>query len=71
MVTVLNIIKMVRGKSMRLELLADSTEDKLPTKIADIKGLSGEGVVDKGSTCITPAADFCMVGNNGKWGDWL
>ena len=71
MVTVLNIVKLVQGKSMRLELMADSTDEKLPTQVADIPELGGEGVVDKGSICVTPNMDFCVMGNTGEWGDWV
>lgn len=71
MVTVLEIIQLKPEKNMRLKLLADSTDDELPTKIEDVPGLTGEGVIDRGSTCITPNGDFCMMGNQGKWGDWI
>lgn len=56
---------------MRLKLLADSKEEKLPTKVKEIEGMTGEEEVDKGSICITPAMDVCIMGNNGKWGEWL
>lgn len=66
MVTVLNIKRLTQGKSMRLELLADSKEDTLPTKVAEIDGLSGVEVVDKGSTCMTVDGYICIMGNEGK-----
>ena len=70
MISVLNIIKLTQGKTIRLELMADSTEDELPIKAADVPGLTGEELIEKGSTCVTANLDCCMMGN-GKWGDWM
>ena len=70
MVTVLEIVQIRPQKNKRLKLLADSKEEKIPTKIEEIEGLDGEGDIDKGSICITPELDICMMGNNGKWGEW-
>lgn len=71
MVTALEIVQTRPQKKLRLKLLADSKEEKLPTKVKEIEGMSGEEEVDKGSICITPAMDVCIMGNNGKWGEWL
>lgn len=71
MITVLNIQRLTQGKSMRLELLADSKEDTLPTKVAEIDGLSGAEAVEKGSTCMTVDGDICIMGNDGRWGGWI
>ena len=56
---------------MRLELLADSKEDTLPTLIADVLGLTGTGSIAPGSICYTPALDICIMANDGTWGAWV
>lgn len=43
MVTLLDIKRTYSDGGMRLELLADSKEDTLPTLLSDIDGLSGAG----------------------------
>lgn len=71
MVTLLDIQRTYSSGEMRLELLADSKEDTLPTLIADVPGLTGAGSITPGSICYTPALDMCVMGNNGQWGPWL
>ena len=71
MVTLLDIQRTYSSGEMRLELLADSKEDTLPTLIADVPGLTGAGRITPGSVCYTPALDMCVMGNNGQWGPWL
>lgn len=71
MVTVLEIVQLKPEKNMRLKLLADSKEDVLPTKVQDVPGLTGEGTIDRGSICITPALDMCIMRNDGTWGPWV
>ena len=71
MVTLLDIQRTYSSGEMRLELLADSKEDTLPTLIADVPGLTGAGSITPGSVCYTPALDMCVMGNNGQWGPWL
>lgn len=70
MVTLLDIQRTYSSGEMRLELLADSKEDTLPTLIADVPGLTGAGSITPGSICYTPALDMCVMGNNGQWGAW-
>ena len=71
MVTLLDIQRTYSSGEMRLELLADSKEDTLPTLIADVPGLTGAGSITPGSICYTPALDMCVMGNNGQWGPWV
>lgn len=71
MVTLLDIKRTYSDGGMRLELLADSKEDTLPTLLLDIDGLSGAGGVTPGSIVITPALDVCIMANDGTWGPWL
>lgn len=70
-VKLLDIKRTYSDRGMRLELLADSKEDTLPTLIADVPGLTGAGNITPGSICYTPALDMCIMGNNGQWGPWL
>ena len=71
MVKVLEIVQLKPQKNMRLKLLADSKEEVLPTLVKDVPGITGNGTIDAGSICITPELDVCIMGNNGKWGEWL
>lgn len=69
-VKLLDIKRTYPDRGIRLELLADSKEDTLPTLIADVPGLTGAGSITPGSICYTPALDMCIMGNNGQWGAW-
>nr|DAG58289.1 MAG TPA: hypothetical protein [Caudoviricetes sp.] len=69
-VKLLDIKRTYPDRGMRLEFLADSKEDTLPTLIADVPGLTGAGSITPGSICYTPALDMCVMGNNGQWGAW-
>lgn len=71
MVSILEIVQTRPKKNTRLRLLADSTSDALPTTLEELPELGEKGNIDKGSTCITTAGDFCVMGNNGKWGVWI
>lgn len=65
-------IKMTYGEAgMMLSLLADSKEDALPMNCQDVPGITSTGKIHRGSTCITPDGDICIMGNNGKWGAWM
>ncbi len=71
MVTLLDIKRTYGDGGMRLELLADSKEDVLPTQLADVPGITGAGSITPGSVCITPALDMCIMANDGTWGPWV
>ena len=71
MIKVLVIVQLKPLKNIRLKLLADSKDDVLPTLVKDVPGITGDEAIDAGSICITPAMDVCIMGNNGKWGEWL
>lgn len=71
MVTLLDIKRTYGDGGMRLELLADSKEDVLPTQLADVPGITGAGSITAGSICITPALDMCIMANDGTWGPWV
>lgn len=71
MVSLLDVKRTNGDGEIVFELLADSKEDTLPIKLEDIPGMSGTNNIQAGSTCITPNGDFCMMGNLGKWGDWI
>lgn len=68
MVTLIDIKRTYGDGGMRLELLADSKEDVLPTQLADVPGITGAGSITAGSICITPKLDFCIMANDGTWG---
>lgn len=71
MVELLDIKRNYSDGGIRLELLADSKEDTLPTLIADVPGLTGTGSIAPGSICYTPALDICIMANDGTWGAWV
>ena len=71
MIKVLEIVQLKPQKNIRLKLLADSKDDVLPTLVKDVPWITGDEIIDAGSICITPAMDVCIMGNNGKWGEWL
>ena len=71
MIKLLDIKRTYGDGGMRLELLADSKEDVLPTQLADVPGITGAGSITAGSICITPALDTCIMANDGTWGPWL
>ena len=51
MVTLIDIKRTYGDGGMRLELLADSKEDVLPTQLADVPGISrGPGVLRRGAS---------------------
>ncbi len=56
---------------MMLLLLADSKDDELPLNCQDVPGISTLGKIHRGSICITPKLDFCMMANDGTWGPWV
>lgn len=51
MVTLIDIKRTYGDGGMRLELLADSKEDVLPTQLADVPGITGAGRITPGSIC--------------------
>ena len=51
MVTLIDIERTYGDGGMRLELLADSKEDVLPTQLADVPGITGAGSITAGSIC--------------------
>lgn len=71
MVTLLDIKRTYGDGGMRLELLADSKEDVLPTQLADVPGITGAGSITPGSICFTPKLDACIMANDGTWGPWV
>lgn len=71
MVTLIDIKRTYGDGGMRLELLADSKEDVLPTQLADVPGITGAGSITPGSICFTPALDMCIMANDGTWGPWV
>lgn len=71
MVTLIDIKRTYGDGGMRLELLADSKEDILPTQLADVPGITGAGSITAGSICITPALDVAIMANDGTWGPWV
>lgn len=71
MVTVLEYVKTIPAENTLVKLLADSKEEVLPTRAEDIPGVERVGGIGRGSICITPNFDICMMGNEGKWGPWI
>ena len=71
MIKLLDIKRTYGDGNMRLELLADSKEDVLPTQLADVPGITGAGSITAGSICFTPALDACIMANDGTWGPWV
>lgn len=68
MIKLLDIKRTYGDGNMRLELLADSKEDVLPTQLVDVPGITGTGTITPGSICITPTLDMCIMANDGTWG---
>lgn len=71
MVTLIDIKRTYGDGGMRLELLADSKEDVLPTQLADVPGITGAGSITAGSICITTNLDVAIMANDGTWGPWV
>lgn len=71
MVTLIDIKRTYGDGGMRLELLADSKEDVLPTQLADVPGITGAGSITAGSICITTNLDVTIMANDGTWGPWV
>lgn len=51
MVTLIDIKRTYGDGGVRLERLADSKEDVLPTQLADVPGITGAGSITAGSIC--------------------
>lgn len=51
MVTLIDIKRTYGDDGMRLELLAGSKEDVLPTQLSDVPGITGAGSITTGSIC--------------------
>lgn len=71
MVGLIEIKTTYGAAGMMLSLLADSKNDELPLNCNEVPGISSPGKIHRGSTCITTNGDFCVMGNDGKWGAWI
>lgn len=59
------------NRPYRCTILADDASASPPVDGGEIDGMLPGQKILPGSVCITPALDIAIMGNDGKWGEWV
>lgn len=58
------------NRPYRCTILSDDTSAP-PVDGTNVEGMHPGQTILPGSVCITPALDIAIMGNDGKWGEWV
>lgn len=59
------------GEGVRCLIMADNTDEALPTDGGKVDGLKPGQFIDTGSIAVTPFLNIAICGNNREWGEWI